>query len=79
MLTHKCRVHKGTGSQSVVVCVAEYPRGKSQRWVLEGSAKAIGYAHSYQQSGVHLHLGYVCVGFRYGQAVFILVTKSERK
>ena len=24
-----CRVRKGTGSQSVVVCVAKYPGGKS--------------------------------------------------
>ena len=29
-----CRVGEGTGSQSVVVCVAKYPGGESQRQVL---------------------------------------------
>ncbi len=29
-----CRVRKGTGSQSVVVCGGKYPAGKSQQWVL---------------------------------------------
>ncbi len=27
--TWQCRLHKGTGSQSVVVCEAKYPGGKS--------------------------------------------------
>ncbi len=42
--TSTCRVRKGTGSQSVVVCVGKYPRGKYP--------KAVGYARSYWQSGV---------------------------
>ena len=44
-----CRVRKGTGSQSVVVCVAKYPEG--ERWQ-QGSANAVGNAHSYWLSGV---------------------------
>ena len=34
VVPHECRVRKGTGSQSVVVCVAKYPGGKSWQWVL---------------------------------------------
>ena len=30
----ECRVRKGMGSQSVVVCVGKYPEGKSQQQVL---------------------------------------------
>ena len=43
--THWCRVRKGMGSQSVVICVGKYPggRGKRRQWVLLGLAKAVGY------------------------------------
>ena len=40
-----CGVRKGTGRQSVVVCAGKYPGGK-------GPGKAVGYVHSYWQSGV---------------------------
>ena len=39
-------VRKGSGSQSMVICVGKYPGGQSRKWVLWGPAKAVGYEWS---------------------------------
>ena len=43
---------KPVGSGNGLCIQGEYPGSKSQQQVLYGPAKAVGYAGSYQQSGV---------------------------
>ena len=77
----QCRVCKGTGSQSVVVCVAKYPGGKSWQWVSQGPAEAVWNALKYQQLRVWCTLSLavfraVCMGLRYSKAMFILIIRT---
>ncbi len=63
------------------LCWYFLPGGKSRQWVLLGPDKAVGYALSYWQLGLLCSpslavLKVVCMSFRYGQAVFILVIQA---
>ena len=73
-----CRVLKGTGSQSVVVCGAKYPGSESWQQVLWRLAKAVRYAPSYWLSGALCIPGLAilrvyAMRLGYSKAVFILL------